>query len=50
MSYVERLLAHPPVQEWIASGIAETFRDEPHEQEIRARGELVQDLRASPAR
>lgn len=49
MSYVERLLAHPPVQAWIAAGIAETFRDEPHEREIRARGELVQDLRASPS-
>jgi glutathione S-transferase len=47
MSYVERLLAHPPVQAWIAAGIAETFRDEPHEREIRAKGKLVQDLRAA---
>jgi glutathione S-transferase len=46
MSYVERLLAHPPVREWIEAGIAEGFRDEPHEREIRARGEVVQDLRA----
>lgn len=46
MSYVERLLAHPPVREWIEAGIAEDFRDEPHEREIRAKGEVVQDLRA----
>lgn len=46
MSYVERLLAHPPVREWIDAGIAETFRDEPHEREIRSKGEVVQDLRA----
>lgn len=47
MSYVERLLAHPPVQEWIEGGIAETFRDESHEKDIRAHGEIVQDFRAS---
>jgi glutathione S-transferase len=46
MSYVERLLAHPPVQEWIEAGVAENFRDEPHEKEIRAKGEIVQDFRA----
>ena len=46
MSYVERLLAHPPVQEWIEAGIAETFRDESHEKDIRACGDIVQDLRA----
>jgi glutathione S-transferase len=47
MSYVERLLAHPPVCEWIEAGLAETFRDEPHERESAACGELVQDLRAA---
>lgn len=46
MSYVERLLAHPPVQEWIAAGIAEDFRDAGHEKEVSAAGEVVQDLRA----
>ncbi len=46
MSYVERLLAFPPVREWIEAGIAETIRDEPHEREIRAKGEVIQDLRA----
>lgn len=46
MSYVERLLAHPPVREWIEAGIAEPFRDEPHEREILGKGEVVQDLRA----
>jgi glutathione S-transferase len=46
MDYVERLLAHPPVQEWIEAGIAESFRDASHEDEVLARGEVVQDLRA----
>jgi glutathione S-transferase len=46
MSYVERLLAHPPVREWIDGGMAETFRDAPHEAEILASGTLEQDLRA----
>jgi glutathione S-transferase len=46
MAYVERLLAHPPVQEWIAAGIAEDFRDESHEREHIGKGEIVQDLRA----
>ena len=46
MSYVERLLAQPAVREWIEAGVAETFRDEPHEREISASGEVVQDLRA----
>ena len=49
MSYVERLLAHPPVREWIEAGCAEDFRDGPHEVEILASGAVVQDLRA-PAR
>lgn len=49
MAYVERLLAHPPVQQWMEAGIAETFRDMSHEEEIRAHGVMVQDLRA-PAR
>src|SRR5690606_30781276 len=47
MSYVERLLAQPAVQQWIEGGVAEPFRDSSHEDEIRAGGVLVQDLRAS---
>jgi glutathione S-transferase len=45
--YTGLLLQQASVAEWIAGGIAETFRDPPHEREILASGELLQDLRAS---
>jgi glutathione S-transferase len=45
--YAHLLLQQSAVQEWIKAGIAETFRDLPHEREILASGELLQDLRAS---
>jgi glutathione S-transferase len=45
--YADLLLQQSAVVEWIAGGIAETFRDMPHEKEILAAGELLQDLRAS---
>ncbi|HMA11435.1 MAG TPA: glutathione S-transferase family protein [Steroidobacteraceae bacterium] len=45
--YAALLLQQAAVAEWIVGGIAETFRDAPHEQEILASGELLQDLRAS---
>ena len=46
MSCVERLLAQPAVQQWVEAGIAEPFRDAAHEAQIRADGEVLQDLRA----
>jgi glutathione S-transferase len=45
-AYVGRLLEVPSVGEWIAAGIAETFRDTPHESEILASGVLLADMRA----
>lgn len=45
--YANLLLQQSAVAEWIAGGIAETFRDLSHEKEILAAGELQQDLRAS---
>jgi len=45
--YADLLLRQTAVVDWIAGGIAETFRDAPHEKEILAAGELLQDLRAS---
>jgi glutathione S-transferase len=45
--YVNLLLQQTAVAEWIAGGLTETFRDEPHEQYVLACGELLQDLRAS---
>jgi glutathione S-transferase len=48
-AYVERLLAHPDVRAWEAEALAEPWRDEPHDAEILASGELLADHRA-PAR
>jgi len=45
MAYVKRLLALPSMQRWYQAGIAEPYRDEPHEAEIAAAGTIVQDLR-----
>lgn len=47
-AYAARVLDHPPVREWIKAGLAETFRDDQHEEEVRAAGALIQDLRALP--
>jgi glutathione S-transferase len=48
-AYVGRLLEVPAVAEWIAAGIAENFRDAPHEEEILASGVLLADMRAPAA-
>jgi glutathione S-transferase len=45
--YASLLLEQSAVKEWIAGGLAETFRDMPHEKEILESGVLLQDLRAS---
>lgn len=45
--YASLLLQQSAVAQWIAGGIAETFRDTSHEKEILASGELLQDLRAT---
>lgn len=43
--YLARLLDLPAMQEWYASGLAETWREPEHEQEILAAGKLLVDLR-----
>jgi glutathione S-transferase len=45
--YAALLLEQTAVQEWIAGGLAETFRDMPHEKGILESGVLLQDLRTS---
>ena len=45
-SYAQRLLAHPALRAWEAEALAETLRDDAHESEIMASGDLVADLRA----
>jgi glutathione S-transferase len=46
-AYAQRLLDLPAMREWYAAGLAETFRDEPHEIEILQEGTLLEDLRAA---
>ena len=44
--YAALLLGLPPMRQWYAAALAETWRDEEHEQEVRAFGAWTQDLRA----
>ncbi len=46
-AYVQRLLALPPMQAWYEAALAEPWRDEDHEAEVRAAGRIVADLRAA---
>jgi glutathione S-transferase len=41
----ERLLAHPAMRQWEAEALAETWREEGHEAELVACGEIVEDHR-----
>jgi glutathione S-transferase len=45
-AYAKRLLALSSMQEWYASALAETFRDEMHEEEAKRLGTWLADLRA----
>jgi glutathione S-transferase len=44
--YAQRILALPAMRRWYEAALAETWRDEAHEAEIRRYGEVQQDLRA----
>ena len=44
--WVDRLLAHPAMQQWEAEALAETWREASHEEELAAAGEIVADYRA----
>ena len=44
--YVDRLLALPWMQRWYEAGVAETWRDPPHEAEIAQFGRITEDFRA----
>jgi glutathione S-transferase len=45
--YAQRLLQLAPMRAWYAAALAEPWRDEEHEAEARAVGEITGDLRAS---
>jgi glutathione S-transferase len=44
--YAAQLLALPPMKEWYAAALAESWRDAEHEEEVRAVGVWREDLRA----
>jgi len=46
VGYVQRMLSLPAMREWYATALAETWRDGPHEAEVRQYGEVIEDLRA----
>lgn len=43
--YAQRLAQLAPMRDWYAAALAEPWRDEEHEAEVRAVGEIVSDLR-----
>lgn len=43
--YAQRLLQLAPMRDWYAAGLAEPWRDEEHDAEARAVGEILADLR-----
>ena len=49
MAYVRRLLELPSMKRWYEAGIAEPYRDPPHEAEIAQAGTIVEDLRVATA-
>lgn len=44
-AWVDRVLAHPAMVQWEAEALAETWREEGHEAELAACGEIVEDHR-----
>lgn len=46
-AWVERVIAHPAMQEWEAAALAETWREAGHEEELAAAGRIVADYRAT---
>ena len=46
--YLECLLALPAMQQWIADGLKETWREPGHEEELLLAGRILEDLRAAP--
>lgn len=44
-AYVRRLLELAPMQDWYRQALEEPYRDEPHDAEIAAVGDITEDLR-----
>jgi glutathione S-transferase len=47
LAYVQRLLALPSLRAWYADALAETAREPAHEEEARATGTWIEDLRGA---
>ena len=45
-AYARRLLELTPMQDWYRQALEEPYRDEPHDAEIAAVGDITEDLRA----
>ncbi len=45
-AWVDRIIAHPAMRAWEAAALAETWREEAHEAELQASGDVVADYRA----
>jgi glutathione S-transferase len=43
--WVERIIAHPAMKEWETQALAEEWREESHEAELREAGTITQDFR-----
>lgn len=44
-AWVDRILAHPAMQQWEAEALAESWREVSHEEELRACGDVIADYR-----
>jgi glutathione S-transferase len=44
-AWVDHVLAHPAMREWEAAALAETWREESHEEELAAAGAITADYR-----
>ncbi|MER3382453.1 glutathione S-transferase family protein [Pectobacterium aroidearum] len=45
-AYCDHLLAQPAMQHWLQDALAETWREDEHEEEVKKAGEVIEDLRA----
>ncbi|GAC1569594.1 MAG: glutathione S-transferase family protein [Novosphingobium sp.] len=45
--WVDRIIAHPAMQEWEQAALAETWREESHEAELAAAGTITADYRTA---
>ncbi|MEQ9886522.1 glutathione S-transferase family protein [Pectobacterium zantedeschiae] len=45
-TYCDHLLAQPAMQRWLQDALAETWREDAHDEEVKKAGEVIADLRA----